>query len=981
MISKKKTAKKSQAKQRTTTKKTTPDQHSPAQAGFLIVGIGASAGGLEALEIFFSHVPEESNAAFIVIQHLDPTHKSIMGSLLKKYTKMEIAEIEDGVTIKKNQVYLSPPDHNIAIIGNSLHYITPEKIHGVNLPIDHFFRSLAEDQNERAIGIILSGTGSDGTLGIKAIKENGGMVMVQQEAQAKYNGMPKSAIDTGLVDFILPVEEMPKQIIAYSHHPYIEMTTAEKVSESEFQIVTQKILLLIRGKTGHDFSLYKQTTIRRRIERRMALHQLEKITDYIRYLERNPPEVESLFKELLINVTRFFRDPEGFSALEKEAIPGIFEHKKQDQPIRIWVPGCSTGEEAYSLVMLFTEAMEKHKKHFSLQVFASDIDAEAIEIGRRATYPESIRADVTEERLARFFTKDGNVYRVKKSIRECVVFALQDLPKDPPFSRLDMISCRNVLIYMDQMLQKKIFPIFQYSLLDRGILFLGTSESIGEFTDFFSPIDTKWKIYKRKGFLHTPAEFPRFPDRLLTVQQGKAVSPVGGGFRTLGEKVLAQSFAPPSVLINEKFDVLYSYGSVDYYLAIPIGEASLNILNIAREGLRHKLGPALVQALKGEIPVIAENVLIKSNSGMRTIDLVVKPIMEPGEPQRLMMVVFKEKFKSQVPVEKAKKSVKVTQRTDEFETLEQELKTTKEYLQNTIEELQTANEEFQSTNEELQSTNEELETSKEELQSTNEELVTVNSELQHKVDQLTETSNDVNNLLASTDIASIFLDIDLRIKRFTPAMAKIFRLLDGDAGRSIRDITSTIVEYNIYEAAAEVLATLVRKEVEVRNENDQWFTLRILPYRTMDNTIDGVVITLVDITRLKHISQELMKAKILAESIVQTIHEPFVVLDRDLNVQSVNEMFCSFFKVKAEETLHRRIYDLGNGQWKISQLQNLLESIIPKNTKINDYVVEHNFPDIGRKTMALNARRIQQLQYILLAFTEISDRKNGNINP
>jgi two-component system CheB/CheR fusion protein len=973
MNSRKKTSGKSQAKQRAA-KKSAPVQKFSSQARFPIVGIGASAGGLEALELFFSHVPNKSEMAFIVIQHLDPTHKSLMSSLLKKYTTMEIAEIEDGVTVEKNRVYLSPPDTNIAIIDNTLHHVTPEKVHGINLPIDFFFRSLAQDQGQRAIAIVLSGTGSDGTLGIEAIKGEGGMVMVQQEAQAQYNGMPKSAIDTGLVDFVLTAEEMPGQLITYARHPYIDTTQSAKIPEADFQTAMHKILLLIRNKTGHDFSLYKQTTIRRRIERRMALHQVEKVVDYVRFLDRNPSEVESLFKELLINVTRFFRDPDAFEALEKEVIPEIFERKEQDQPIRIWVPGCSTGEEAYSLVMLFNEAMEKHKKHFSLQVFASDLDAEAIEIGRRAAYPESVSADVSEERLARFFTKEGNTYRVKKAIRECVVFALQNLAKDPPFSRLDMISCRNVLIYMDQMLQKKIIPIFQYSLVDRGILFLGTSESIGEFADSFSAIDTKWKIYMRKGISHDPAEFSRSFDRLPTVQPGKALSSVGAGFRTLGQEVLAQSFAPPSVLVNEKFDVLYSYGSVDHYLAISTGEASHNLLHIAREGLRHKIGPALSQALKEGVPVTSENVHVRNDNGIvRTIDLVIKPIVKPGETQRMMMVVFKEKPESKAPVGKTKKSAKVISRSDEIETLEQELKTTKEYLQNTVEELQTANEEFQSTNEELQSTNEELETSKEELQSTNEELVTVNSELQHKVDQLTETSNDINNLLTSTDIASIFLNNDLSIKKFTPAMAKVFRLLDTDTGRSIRDITSTIVSYNIYEAAAEVLASLVRKEVEVRNENGRWFQLRILPYRTMDNTIDGVVITLADISDLKGISQELTKANLLSNGVAETIAESFVVLNAELVVQGANGSFYTRFIVKPEDTIDRRIYDLGNGQWNIPSLRELLETIIPKGERINDYLVEHDFPGIGRKTMLLNARRIQQLQYILLTFREIPE--------
>jgi two-component system CheB/CheR fusion protein len=814
---------------------------------FPVVGIGASAGGLEALESFFSQVPAGCNMAFVVIQHLDPTHKSIMSSLLKKYTTMEIAEISDGIKVEKNRVYLAPPDHNIAMIEDTLHYVTPEKTHGMNLPIDFFFRSLAEDQGKRSIGVILSGTGTDGTLGLKEIKGAGGMAMVQEETQAKYSGMPKSAIDTGLVDFVLPVEKMPGQLINYTSHPYLETAKTPK-TDGDFQTNTQKVLLLIRGKTGHDFSLYKNTTIRRRIERRMALHQMKRISDYVRYLERNPLEIESLFKELLINVTRFFRDPEAFAALDKKGIQGLLEGKERDAFFRIWVPGCSTGEEAYGLAMLLTEAMEKNKKRCTLQIFASDIDAEAIEVGRRAVYPESIKADVSKERLDRFFTKEDKTYRVKKHIRECVVFALQNLAKDPPFSRLDLISCRNLLIYMDHALQMKILPMFHYSLVDRGVLFLGTSESLGELVGSFSPIDIKWKIYMRKGAGRTV-----YPDRIPAALPGKALVPDRAGFRSLGEKVIARVFAPPSVLVNEKFDVLYCYGPIDRFLAVPSGEASLNVLRIAREGLRNKLAPALSEALKGTIPVTVENVGVGSDGNVRTVDLIVQPILEPGETQRLMMIVFKEKSDFKAPVKKLERAAASAPKDAEKETLKQELNATKDHLQNTIEELQTANEEFQSTNEELQSTNEELETSKEELQSTNEELVTVNSELQHKIDQLTETSNDVNNLLASTEIASVFLDMELRIKRFTPATAKIFRLLQTDIGRSIRDITSNITSFDVYTAAEDVLATLVRKEVEVKNEDGRWFTLRIIPYRTMDNTIEGVVVTFIDISDLKRI--------------------------------------------------------------------------------------------------------------------------------
>ena len=826
-------------------------QNNP-RPGFPIVGIGASAGGLEAFEIFFSHVPVQSVLAFVVIQHLDPTHKSIMSSLLKKYTAMEIVEISDGIRMEKNRVYLAPPDHNIELIDNTLHYRAPDKSNGINLPIDFFFRSLAEDQGERAIGIILSGTGTDGTLGLKAIKGAGGMAMVQEEAQAKFSGMPKSAIDTGVVDFVLPVEKMPQQLLNYVMHPYIEKAQGTRPIDGDFETNTRKILLLIRNKTGHDFSLYKANTIHRRIERRMALHQIERIADYVRFLEKDSKEIESLFKELLINVTRFFRDPDAFKALEKKVAEGLLETKDRGESFRVWVAGCSSGEEAYGLAMLLTEILEKHKKRYLLQVFASDIDDEAIETGRQAVYPESIVADVSRERLDRFFSKDDKGYRVKKQIRERVIFADQNLAADPPFSKLDIISCRNVLIYMDQALQKKILPMFHYSLNDGGILFLGASESVGDMAGLFSPIDVKWKIYLKKGASSRFGGYAIFPDALPASPPGRTIAPLHTGIQSLGEKVIARNFAPPSALVNEKFDVLYCYGAIDRFLSMPSGEPSFNILRTAREGLRGKLLESLTKSLKNGGAVQCENVRVVTNGGIITIDLIVQPVTDRDESRRLTLVVFKEKTSTIGPTGNITRVKASTSKEREIAALEQELSATKDHLQNAVEELQTANEEFQSTNEELQSTNEELETSKEELQSTNEELVTVNSELQHKIDQLTETSNDVNNLLASTEIASIFLDSHLRIKRFTPAMVKIFRLQQSDVGRSVRDITSNIPSLDIYTAAQEVLATLARKELEVKSEDERWFALRIIPYRTMENAIEGVVITFSDITDLKN---------------------------------------------------------------------------------------------------------------------------------
>ena len=945
-----------------------------------IVGIGASAGGLEALEGFFSNIQNPSDLAFVVIQHLPPKHTSIMDSLLRRFTQMDVHEIKNGAKIEKNHVYLAPPDRFVHIEGDVLRLVAfPKKNSGVNLPIDNFFHSLAENQGERAIGIIISGTGTDGTLGIRAIKETGGMIMAQEERQAKYPGMPASAIQTGLVDYALPVEKMPEQLLKYLHHPYIEQRKEEeKGPEGDFHNYLQKIFSLIRNKTGHDFTQYKQNTIRRRIERRMAIHQLSGIGDYYELILRQPSEVEILFKEFLISVTRFFRDPEAFSALEKKVIPSMLAKKEEDSSFRIWSPGCSTGEEAYSLAIVLVECMEKLKKRFTLQIFASDIDTEAIETGRKGTYPESIKADVSKERLSRYFVKDGNTYSLTKRIKECVVFALQDLVKDPPFSRIDLVSCRNVLIYMDQTLQKKILPLFHYALNDHGALFLGTSETVGDLAQLFSPIDTKWKIYERIGISRGAIEFPRFPAN-QPVARPMPVSPVQGiGMKVIVDKAI-ERFAPPSVLVNDKFDVLYLYGLVDRYLVLSSGEVSLNLLDIVREGLRRKLGSALAQAFKKNAAVRCEKVRVMSSEGLQVIDILIQPVNEPAQAQKLMLVIFTER----VDASKQEKEAITAATTADTEAaaLEQELKATKEYLQTTIEELQTSNEELRSTNEELQSTNEELETSKEELQSTNEELVTVNSELQNKIDELIQTKDDVNNLLGGTDIATIFLDTEMRIKRFTPASVKIFRLLKTDIGRSIRDITSRIPSLDIFKAANAVLKQLSMKAFEARTEQGTYYSVRALPYRTADNAVDGVVVTFLDITDLKQAERRLEETKLIAEGVVETIREAFIVLDPELNIQSANAKFYSLFKVHPKDTVNRRIYDIGNRQWDIPRLRNLLEKVVPTNAEIADYRVEHDFPGIGPKSMILHAHRIAQTEYVLLAIEDISGKKEKKSLP
>ena len=999
MAARKKTTKPQKARKSAPKKKTAKKRPAPKPAAvsekeardFPIVGIGASAGGLEAIEGFFSHVPSDITTAFVIIQHLAPEHKSIMASLLKKYTKMQVAEIQDGMKIEPNCIYLNPPNKDVSIMNGKLYLLDPTQARGARMSIDAFFRSLAECQGDKAICIVLSGTGTDGTFGLKSVKGAGGMAMAQEEAQARYDSMPKSAIDTGLVDYVLPVEKMAGELIKYVKHPYIESSEKAPNIKEKFENDTQKIFMLIRSNTGHDFSHYKQNTIHRRIERRMAVHQLGKISDYVHYLQDNPIEIKTLFKDLLITVTNFFRDAKAFDALDKKVVTAILETRPRDTNIRVWVPGCATGEEAYSVAMLFDEVMQTLKKHFNVQIFATDIDKEAIEKARLGVYPDSIAADVSAKRLKRFFVPQENAYRIKKQIREMVVFAVQSITKDAPFSKLDLVCCRNLLIYLDSTLQKKVLPLFHYTLNPGGFLFLGTSETIGDFSDRFSPVDMKWKIFKRKdAIVNRGAEFPAKPfyEAAEPAKAKKKAVPTAANIRQMAERAILDSYAPPCVLIDEKLDILYCHGETDKYLTLPIGEPSFNILKMAREDIRYKLSNLLRRAAKEQSIIISEGVNIRYNDEMETVRIIVRPVTELPMIEGFMMVTFESKPPAGAAGEKKKKPAVKKSAEPRLAALEQELQSTKEYLQTTIEELETSNEELkstneelQSTNEELQSTNEEMETSREELQSTNEELQTVNAELQDKVGQLSGANNDLNNLMSSTEIATIFLDNDLCIKRFTPKMTNVFKLIGTDVGRPVSDIMHTLDYHDLTKDVREVLDNLGRIEKELRSKDGTWFLVRILPYRTVDNAIDGVVVTFIDVTKQKASELISAQARDYAQSIIQTVREPLVVLNDQLRVISANKSFYNVFKAKPAETENKLIYDLGNNQWDIPELRKLLEHILSENVEFNDFEVAHNFTKIGHKKMLLNARRIHRgdegTETILLAIEDITNRKDA----
>ena len=847
----------------------TPSHHKDGP--FPIVGIGASAGGLEALEQFLGHVPADSGMAFVVVQHLDPTHKGIMVELLQRATAMKVIQVKDRLKVEPNRVYVIPPNKDMSILHGVLHLLAPVAPRGLRLPIDFFFRSLADDRQERSVGVILSGMGSDGTLGLRAIKEKAGVVFVQAPASAKFDGMPRSAIDAGLADVVAPAEELPGRIIAY--HQHVPLIARPGLSlDGKAQTALEKVVILLRAQTGHDFSLYKKSTIYRRIERRMGLHQIGKIADYVRYLQENPQETELLFKELLIGVTSFFRDPAAWKQLKGEVIPSLLAGRPTGGVLRAWVPGCSTGEEAYSLAIVFKEALEQVEPvgSFSLQVFATDLDRDAIDKARLGVYPANIATDVSAERLRRFFVKEEHGYRVGKEIREMVVFATQNIVMDPPFTKLDMLTCRNLLIYLAPELQKKLLSLLHYSLNPGGILFLGSAETIGTSTDLFTPLHGKTRLFRRldSALRAEPVEFPSsFAHDVPGVPEQPQTLKPAANLQTLADQLLLQHYSPAAVLVNDKGDILYISGRTGKYLEPAAGKANWNIFAMAREGLHYELTGAFRKAVQKKGAVALRNVKVGINGGVQAVDVIVQAIEEPETLRGMVMVVFTdvatppETKAPGRPQPASAHGAKLAQLEQELHHAREELQTTREEMQTSQEELKSSNEELQSANEELQSTNEELTTSKEEMQSLNEELQTVNHELQAKVDELSRANNDMKNLLNSTEIATLFLDSKLQVRRFTTQAAKIIKLIPGDAGRPITDIASDLLYPELAEDVQEVLRTLVFVERPVATRDGRWFTVRVMPYRTLEDRIDGVVITFTDVTVAKTLEAQLRETQ------------------------------------------------------------------------------------------------------------------------
>ncbi len=840
--------------------------HSQENAHFPIVAIGASAGGLEALEQFLGQVPANCGIAFVVIQHLDPTHAGLLPELLQRNTTMKVIQVKDRMKVKPSCVYVIPPNKDMSILHGVLHLLEPTALRGLRLPIDFFFQSLADDQHEASIGVILSGMGSDGTMGLRAIKKKGGLALAQEPASARFDSMPRSAINAGLVDLIAPAEDLPLRIIDYLSHANA-LTKTETLLEEKDQSALEKVVILLRAKTGNDFSMYKKSTVYRRIERRMSIHQFDKISGYVRYLQENSQEVQLLFKELLIGVTSFFRDPEIWEKVREQVVSALLTADPNGAALRAWSTGCSTGEEAYSLAIIFQEALEQVKPagNSTLQIFATDLDQDGIDSARSAVYPATIKADMTPERLNRFFVKEGSSYRICKEIRQMVTFATQNVIMDPPFTKLDFLICRNLLIYLTPELQKKLLPLFHYSLKPGGVLLLGSAESISSFTDLFVPLDIKARLFRRRESV-VSTESVAFPLTFTPVRSGISKELVmtkpEENLQTLADKLLLQRFSPAAVLTNNQGDILYINGRTGKYLEPAAGKANWNIFAMAREGLCFDLGSAFQKALRQKEPVMVKGLKSGVDTAHQRVDITVQKVEEPEALKGMVMIVFTDVT---TPLKKTSRSSK-TALTGNAEHGEQEqelfqarinLQAMREEMQSSQEELTSANEELQSTNEELQSANEELTTSREEMQSLNEELQTVNAEQHAKMEELSRVNDDMRNLLNSTEIVTIFLDNKLHIRRFTTGVDKLFKLIPGDVARPLSDIVTDLLYPEMEHESKEVLRTLVFSEREVAANDGRWFLVRIMPYRTMEDVIAGVVITFTNITATKKLEAEL----------------------------------------------------------------------------------------------------------------------------
>lgn len=824
---------------------------------------------IEYLEDFFRNTPADTGMAFLVVQHLDPTQKAMLPELLQRYTDMPVHEAEQNMPTVANSVYVIPPNRELRVVNDTLKLDQPAEPRGLRLPINVLFSSLASAQNEQAIAVVLSGMGSDGTLGLQAIKATGGLTVVETPESAQFDAMPKSAIKADCGDIVAPASELPARILDYVRRVPVPGHHTGEAKHAPMSLTRlDPVLQILREHTRHDFSLYKPTTLNRRIERRMAIHGISDLAGYTHFLKNNSQEVQLLFRELLIGVTQFFRDPEAWSYLIDTALPELLTKQPADHTLRAWVVGCSTGEEAYSLAIAFSEALENVApgRELNLQIFASDISPEAITVARRGQYPLSIENSVTEARLARFFIRHDNHYQIRPSIRDKVLFARHDVILDPPFTKLDLIACRNLLIYFDLALQRRIIPLFHYSLRPEGLLLLGSSETIGRLNHLFAPLKPKLRLYKSKAYesvRHSDFLLKSFPP-MSTLSKEQPVpsdqvpsQEVLNTLQSAADNLLLQVYSPAAVVLNADADIVYISGRTGKYLEPAAGKANWNIHAMARDGLREALYTALKEAAEQSEPVELKGLMVKTEAGDQSVDLTIQALSKPDTLKGMTMVVFRDTPPQAVTRQRKSDAGAEPEDAAEIQRYQQEIESLKGQARRSREELQASNEELQSTNEELQSANEELTTSKEEMQSMNEELQTINTELQTKLDDLALAQSDMQNVLNSIEIAVLFLDQELNVRRYTERASTIISLRESDIGRPLSDLTSSLRYPDLQEDARQTLSTLAASEKQITTNDNRWFSVRIIPYRRLDNVIDGVVITLVDITETKNLESSL----------------------------------------------------------------------------------------------------------------------------
>ena len=946
-----------------------------------VVGLGASAGGLQAYSAFLDAALADCGAAFVLVHHVDPHHKSLMANLLTKHTAMPVVLAKDQTSVRPDHVYIIPPNKYLEIRKGVLQLSEPTGRRGTRLPIDLFLRSLAKDLGQNAIAVILSGTGSDGSAAIREIKEQGGIVLVQDPAEAQHDGMPRSAIATGAADHVVGVAEMPGIITDYVRHPFVQNGNAKKVLGENAKGSLDQVIAVLKAHSPINFELYKEGTLLRRIERRMTLRHMKNPGDYLALLKDSAEEAQNLSADLLISVTSFFRDKDAFDHLEKNVLEGLVKSHDAGHPMRIWVPGCATGEEAYSLAMLVIEKISTLRKDVKLQLFASDVDECALTIARNGVYPDSIAEDVSAARLKRFFKKEDHSYRVTPELRDTVVFANQNILADAPFSKLDLISCRNLMIYLTPDAQERVIQMFHFALNDGGTLFLGMSETARDHDALFEPLSKKYRVYKRVGHARGRAfDFPNVQRSFANA----AVSPnprqfqaAGNRLAELSQSLLLEHYAPAVVLVNAQSEALYFEGPTDNYLKLPSGETSRDLLAMARQGLRARLSSAIRMARQSDT-VVKKEATIERGGERVGVTIQVHPVTL--DDTKLFLVTFADQSITPiVPISDDPNAEMNRQLEQDLETARAELRNTISDYERSTEELKAVNEEAMSMNEEFQSTNEELETSKEELQSLNEELTTLNTQLQQKIEDERRLSDDLNNLLSSSGIATLFLDTEFKIKRFTPTTRDLFNLISKDIGRPFSDITGRIKDSDLLKDAETVLETLVSNECEVASDDGQWFVRRILPYRMQNGKIDGVVVTFSEVSQLKELQHETATAREFAESIIDTVREPMLVLDGAFTIIAVSQSFSRVFATDVVDVIGKNLFLIQNRQWDVLQLRQLLEAILPEQMTLEAFDLTLDAGDLGRREMVLNARKImgrpEDEERILIAVEDVTAQK------